>query len=49
MLETIAPLTATVVPQREVAKLLNRALPKNVLKPRSQWILCRILLWCWKG
>jgi hypothetical protein len=45
MLETIAPFTS-VVPQRQVAKAVNRVLPNSLAKPRLQLILCRILQWC---
>lgn len=45
MLETIAPFTS-VIPQRQVVKAVNRALPKSLQKPRLQLILCRILRWC---
>ncbi len=45
MLDTIAPF-ASVLPQRQVAKAANRVLPKSLMKPRLQMIVCRILGWC---
>ncbi|MBK7820773.1 MAG: hypothetical protein IPJ61_06765 [Tessaracoccus sp.] len=45
MLDTIAPFTS-VVPRREVVKAANRVLPKSLMKPRLQMIVCRILQFC---